>query len=558
MRLIPPICLPFAIAFASACGGDGGTGPVVTAPCATPTPVVLEPGAMQILDAGRVTNCILLPGASTSREYLVVSYSGAGSETNAGTSTSYALSAGSGSALLASAGLPNVAAPWVDAVSQPNGFHERLRHAEAALAADPAHRLQEAWSRTPPPLLQVPIVGQRDSFNVCRNLTCTAFNRVGATVRVVGQSGVIYTDDANPVTSESLTDSDLNALSALFDDYLYPIDTTAFGRESDIDGDQRVAMLITVGVNELTSDCTNGRIIGYFYGADLITSATGSNRREVFYAFAPKASTASCSAVTRSIALRSLPPVLIHEMQHMISYNQRVRVRGGLAEDLWLNEGLSHFAEELGFRGIPDSRCTASSSCFSQFVSGDLSNAYSYLSNPEATHLVTPGDNSGPLAYRGAAWLFVRWLADHYSTDTLLGTQVTRNLVQSTRLGASNVAAIAALDFPTLVGEWQLANYLENLPGFPQTGRLRYRSWNLRSIYGANSPAIYPKPYPLTPDSTAAAYTRAGTLRGGSGRHVRFQLPAGSPDVTVQLRAGSGNGPPSQTAEPRIAVVRIK
>lgn len=555
MRLVRPSWLPtLTLGLLAACSGGGGTGPT-PAPCTTPTPVNLQPGGQLLLDAGRVSNCLALPGGTSAREYLLVAYSGAGSETTNGISASYSLTAGAeaSAGLVAPSAALNAPSPGD---GTPAAFHAALREAEARLAADPASRFREAWAG-PPVAAAIPVVGQRDSFNVCRNDTCTAFNRVGATVRFVGRHGAIYTDDANPVSGESLTDGDLASLGALFDDYLYPIDTTAFGQPSDINGDQRVAILITVGVNELTADCTNGRIIGYFYGADLLTSAAGTNRREVFYAFAPKPATTTCSAVTRSVALRSLAPVLIHEMQHMISFNQRVLVRGGGQEDTWLNEGLSHFAEELGFRGIPDNRCLGATGCFAQFLSGDLSNAYSYLNNPEATHLITPGNNSGPLAYRGASWLFVRWLADHFAADTLLGTEVTRGLVQTTRVGASNVSGLVAVDFPTLVGEWQLANYLENLGGFAQSGRLRYRSWNLRSLYAANSPALFAKPYPLTPDSTGGSYARNGTLRGGSGRHVRFKLAAGAAGVTVQL-TGSSGGAPSQAAEPRFAVVRIQ
>ena len=117
---------------------------------------------------------------------------------------------------------------------------------------------------------------------------------------------------------------------------------------------------------------------------------------------------------------------------------------------------------------------------------------------------------------------------------------------------------MAGVDFPTLVGEWQLANYLENLPGFAQVGRLRYRTWNFRSLYQANFPTLFAKPYPLTPDSTAGSYSRTGTLRGGSGRHVRYRLAAGAAGVTVQLTGSNGNGAPSSTAEPRFAVVRIR
>jgi hypothetical protein len=78
-------------------------------------------------------------------------------------------------------------------------------------------------------------------------------------------------------------------------------------------------------------------------------------------------------------------------------------------------------------------------------------------------------------------------------------------------------------------------------------------------MYGNNYPALFGKPYPLTPDSTAAYYLRNGTLRGGSGRHVRFQLPAGSTGVLVRLAASATNGGTlNPTALPRLAVVRIK
>ena len=59
------------------------------------------------------------------------------------------------------------------------------------------------------------------------------------------------------------------------------------------------------------------------------------------------------------------------------------------------------------------------------------------------------------------------------------------------------------------------------------------------------------------PDSSAGSYARNGMLRGGSGRHVRFKLPAGAAGVTVQL-TGSSGGAPTQSAEPRFAVVRIQ
>jgi hypothetical protein len=560
MRLLTSLVLGVPMALLVACGGSStGPSPSETL-CSAPTPVALSPGDYRIYNASTESACLRLPGGGAASEYLVVAYAGNGTESNNGSSSSYALQGDPAALTAAINGLPSLAelpgtAPFVR--GGPVEFHRRLRASEHALATSGVAQLLNAWSG-PPAALAVPVFGDRDSFSVCKVVACNSFVRVGATVRYVGPAGVIYLDDQLPAGAEALTQPDFDQLGTVFDQYLYPADTTAFGRESDINGDQRIAILITDAVNDLTPDCGTGRVIGYFFGNDLVASAAGSNRREVFFAMAPKPATTSCTAVSRTRELTSLPPTLIHEFQHMISYNQHVLIRGGADEDLWLNEGMSHLAEELGFRVTPDGSCPAATSCFSQFATGDLVNAYDYLNDPEATFLIAPRSGTGSIAERGAAWLFLRWAADHFASDTLLGTSLTRALSQTSLTGDVNVSNATGMVFSTLVGEWQLANYTENLPGFSQTGRLRYRTWDFRGVYSRNSPVIFAKPYPLTPDSTGGSYSRSGTLRGGTGRSVRFKLPAGSPGVTVRLAGSTAGARIGDAVLPRIAVVRIQ
>ena len=117
--------------------------------------------------------------------------------------------------------------------------------------------------------------------------------------------------------------------------------------------------------------------------------------------------------------------------------------------------------------------------------------------------------------------------------------------------------------FATLVPEWQLANYLENLPGFvPASPRLQYESWNFRATFeafNAQSPGSYPRPYPLVPDSTlTGAYSRQGTLRAGSGRHLRILQAAQASAVTLHLTDGSSQSIGSSSAAPRIGIARIR
>ena len=119
----------------------------------------------------------------------------------------------------------------------------------------------------------------------------------------------------------------------------------------------------------------------------------------------------------------------------MISFNQHRLVRGGSSEDTWLNEGLSHFAEELGARLLPPAEC-ASGSCFQDFLGmGNMPNAFAYLESTEDFFLIEPGSSNGSLEERGANWLFVRWLADHFATDSVLGTDLTRRLVATSSVG---------------------------------------------------------------------------------------------------------------------------
>ena len=547
--------LVIAVATAVLGCGEGGSGPSPAPLCTSPTRLELAVAESRIIDPIAEASCLGLPGGVEAREYLVVPYSGQGLEASAGVSGGYQLLAEPGSAATSQASAR--AALLSPLAHQRSGadFHHQLRLAEAALARGPLPALNQVASTRP--ARAVPAPGEEDQFRVCLNGSCSSTASVTATVRYVGEEGVIYLDNDVPTGAEQFTQADLDQLGALFDDYLHPIDTAAFGEVSDIDGDERIAILITPRVNDLSPDCSDGRVVGYFYGGDLLFSNPGSNQREVFFAFAPKPATATCNAVTRSSALRALPPVLIHELQHMISFNQHVLKRGQSDEAVWLNEGLSHFAEELAQRLIPDERCPEAPTCFSQFATGNVQNAYLFLEEPEETYLVAPSGAGPSISDRGAAWLFVRWLADHFGTGEL-GREVTRALLQRGTPGAPNVEGVTGQPFDRLVGEWLLANWLDNLEGFPQTGRTHYRNWNFRSLFLNNYPNVFSRPYPLIPDLATGDFGRVGTLRGGSGAYLRVLVPAGQDQIVVRLADDTGVVRISSHLKPRIAVVRIR
>jgi hypothetical protein len=554
--------VPCAVLVAAGCSDVSGPGgPAVV--CSDTSMRVLAVGQHEVIDASQDGACVRLPAASAGgAEHLYIPLATASNEADNGVSAPYRVTGGS--AVLAAA-TRTVASPLLSAFRGPprrEGFHDRLRSRERVLSERPGVALF-SQGRVTAGMELPPVLGDKGTFNVLRSTDdsvdgtkASDFVQSTATVRSVGARVAIFVDDSAP--AGGYTNADLDDVRTLFDEFLYPIDTAAFGRESDIDGNGVVAVLLTQRVNALSPDCNStGRVIlGYFFGADLLPQSTGnpgSNEAEVFYGLVPDPSNPSCD-ITQAFARQHLPSTFIHEFQHMISFNQHALVRGGTSEDTWLNEGLSHFAEELGGRQVPDVECPTGS-CFSEFLAaGNLNNAFEYLASPEDFFLIEPGNSTGRLEERGANWLFVRWLVDHFAAEPILGKDLTLRLVGTNQTGGANVEAQTGEDFSKLVGEWQLANYLDDLPGFAEsTGRLGYGSWNFRQE--ADAEAI---PYPLVPDSTNGVdYTHSGVLRAGSGRHIRVVQASGAAAVDLKLTSPTGATLSSLIA-PRIALVRVR
>jgi hypothetical protein len=546
-------------AFLAACGSgtEPGGNPL---DCATTSFTNLQVGDHIIIDAAQAA-CVRLPAAgSGGAEYIYAALATDGQETTNGETADYELqgSAPGGSAAVASVSRASLGGGRAPGVAE--AFHAMLRARERALS-EQKDVVQFDRGAVTSVAATKPSVGDQRTFDVCATTDCNTFVQSTATAKVVGNKVAIFLDDSVP--SGGYLQADLDKVGALFDSQLYPIDTTAFGRETDLDNNSVVIVLLTPKVNALTPDCnsTGSVILGYFFGLDLLPSQQHSNDGEVFYGLVPDPGNSSCD-ISKAFATNFLPPTFIHEFQHMISFGQHVVMRQGSSELTWLNEGLSHFAEELGGRLIPDAECQpAFTSCRSQFLSGDVENAYDYLNDTESSFLIEPGNSTGTLAERGANWLFVRWLADHFAATQPAATEFTRAIDQTNQVGVANVEAVTGANFSTLVGQWQLANYLDNLPGFtPLSDRLQYTSFDFRALYqSAFTQGVFPKPYPLTPDvAGSSTYSHNGTLRGGSGRHVDVVQPASSGEVTLLVTDANGTTVLPTSVKPRAVLARIR
>jgi hypothetical protein len=504
------------------------------------------------------SGCAVFPaaGAADSAEYLLVPQLATGVP---GRTSSFRLA---GDTIRPAPVAPAFSAASPTDVPPAEQFHRflRLGDQERWRGLDPRVDMKAALSPVAP--AGPPAFGSQRTFKVCAKLNCSSFDNVTATVRALRSNVAIYVDNTAPVGLDSAA---LDTLATLFETRLYPTDTAAFGRESDIDTNSVVMVLMTPTVNKLVTSaaCTaTGFVAGFFFGADIDPSFQNdsrSNKGEVFYSIvADPAGTLSCAHSTTSVQ-RIVPVTFIHEFQHMISFNQHVLVRGGSGEVLWLNEGFSHYAEELGGRtyapGSPE---------FDRFMIGDWYNAYQYLDST-GKHFLLPTSGIGSLAERGAAWLFVRYLVDQYAADTTVASwnTFTRQMLATSDVGATNIANRTGDTFTGVVTRWAMANWVSDLPAFVAPNQLKYRSWAFRTIYDSlqGDPQVgssFPKGFPLTPISSAGrAVNLSGTLRAGSGVYARALQAPSAPGFTLLFSTSTG-GPLDPTLVPRLNVIRIR
>ena len=548
------------MAWGTACSSS--TGPHFRPCTAADNPVTLAVNQYVSIDPAIDTGCMVFPASTGAAQYLVVPQLASGVP---GQITQFRLV---GDTILPAPAPSPEMPPELANLSPAERFHTYLRLGDE----------RRSWGLVPEqggpmPQLSVaagpPKMDSLRTFHVCAKTDCTRFDQVGARVRALKSKVAIYVDTLAP--AGGLDSLALDSIANLFDTRLYAIDTTAFGRESDIDSNTVVMVLMTNTVNKLVtaSECTkSGFVAGFFFGADLdpaFRNDSRSNKGEVFYSIvADPAGTLSCAHPVSDVQ-KFVPVTFIHEFQHMISFNQHVLLRGGSGELLWLNEGLSHYAEELGGRSYaatPDAvvaDCPASTvEC--RFYGGNLIDAYEYM-DTVTKHFLVPAAGIGSLAERGAAWLFVRYVVDKYSAGSTRANwdAFTRQLVGTSQTGAQNITAVSGVPFATTATQWVLAIYVTDRGGIPP--ELQFNSWNLHGVYAqlhGRAPDVFPKTYPLEPLLfVGRTVGLTGTMRSGSGIYLLLSQSASDGGFTLSFTGTNGLPIPSSFG-PRVNVMRMQ
>ncbi len=273
-------------------------------------------------------------------------------------------------------------------------------------------------------------VGDLVRVNVNGEDGCTNAIIRAARVEAIGGKSMILADTLNP--TGGFTTADYQRFAAKFDTLVYPIDEGAFGAPTDIDNNGRVGIIFTTAVNQLTPVGSTSYVGGFTFSRDLFPrvatsraqACATSNQGEYFYSLAPDPQgTINGNKRTAGFVDSVTIPVLAHELEHLINASRKLYINT-TADDFeakWLDEGLAHIAEELLFyreagvapRTNIDLTALRARAAVVRAFNGDmLGNAGRYRSYLSATPTSSPYASGDSLSTRGAAWNWLRYLAD--------------------------------------------------------------------------------------------------------------------------------------------------
>jgi hypothetical protein len=409
-------------------------------------------------------------------------------------------------------------------------------------------------------LAPVPVTGDPMTLNVNAKpqQACSNPDLRTGTVMAVTQFTVIVADNANP--GGGFSQADYTAIGQEFDALVQPVVTDNFGLPRDIDTNQgRSVVFYTRAVNEMTPANSDFVIGGFFHPRDLFPKVgpdpnsteddcATSNEAEMFYMLVPDPDGTVNGNVRLTADVRQgTVGVLGHEYQHLINASNRI-AQNAPPEDVWLNEGLSHVAEELLFyraSGLGPRQNITLSQLVSTPTIRNAVNAYQvdnlarlidYLEDPEVRSPYTADDALGT---RGATWQFLRYAADRNATAE---RTLWRNLANTRNVGAANVTAVFGGDFLSLVRDWATAQYADD--AVAQAPPIyRHPSWNYRSVIPALINQTNPPPFPLTTRTLVAGTPLSLSLKGGGAAYLRFGVASGTTGTITPT--SSGAAPPT-------------
>jgi hypothetical protein len=402
--------------------------------------------------------------------------------------------------------------------------------------------------------MTVPAVG--DFMDLNTNSACSGSPSVRrGQVKSVSQHLIVVGDTANP--AGGFTTAQYDSIALEFDTLVWGTDSANFGAPTDEDNNGRVVAFFTRAVNELSPPASSSVVLGFFASKDVfsndpISGCSNSNQGEYFYMLVPDPTGAVNSNVrTVSFVRGNTTGTMGHEFQHMINAFRRAYVTGASNfEQGFLNEGLSHVAEELIFyrasvglapRGnIVVSQLTTGPNAsrrvaaFNTYANQNYGRLRGWLQRPDTAGAFKQNQNS--LAVRGVIWAFLR-----YASDRVNGSDPAFwfSLVNSNLEGTANIQnAIGGANPNDWLRDFTAAMYNDDA-GYTVDAKYTQPSWSFRSLYTALNGS-----YQLAPRALANGTPLTLSPSAGGGTfYGRFSVAAGNYATVTTLNGGPINTP---------------
>ncbi|MEP7382319.1 MAG: Ig-like domain-containing protein [Gemmatimonadota bacterium] len=554
-------------------------------PCTTP--ITMRVGEVRSFTGGATVACVSLAPSTGNSDYVII---GANTRPTQDDLLAYSISTVTPAASIASSiaqastvtasalapGGPTQALVEERETAQVEALHERLRSYERAALTPIVHSValqhaQETFARLAPTALSaIAAIGDTLTIRVPNLNTgkdiCKDNIPVRAVVRAVSARATIIEDVNAPAAG--FTIADYNAIAAEFDNLIFPTDTSWFGAPTDINNDGRISILLTPEVNKLTPAGSTGFTAGFFFGSDLIKKSeypttnecrNQTNEQEIFYVLAPDP-TGQFNNVRTTVTVRQgTRGVIAHEFQHMINQGVRQYNPAVLAlETFWLNEGMSHLAEEVvgrAQRGYGDfDRLTyelvnpspSAANDYNAFFRQNLSRFQRWMARPDTSAPIS-ARNKDQLAPRGASWALLRYSIDQFSNGA--ARAFTKALAAGPQTDIANLLArVPGTQFDQIITGWLVANYASGLNISGLATRYDYLSWNIRDAMSNVNAGTFP----LLINQFPGTYTTQAL--SSSGNYFELSRSNSSAPVQVKLTNGSGGAITSDYAT--LAILR--
>lgn len=579
-RLVLPsfVAVAATLVLAACNGSSGPTPPPEPEGCLD---VNLLPGEDITVSDANVVDCIVLPAAAAGTAYEVMATSmsrtlafnpmelkigpvAAGAAAVAGPTGS------TGAAPLQGQSVDRTTAAWRSGQS---AWDQRIRELEAPL-------LPQIRSRAASPgagLFAVPAVGDTLDFGfscIRQEDFPNAPSSVTGIVRQVSARAVVVEDTTVP---GSFSEAEYAEIAANFDDPIYDSDVAYFGPPGDIDQNGgRVILLYAGGVNELSESYDEGFIAGFTCPLDL--GFPGGNDAEMFYLMVPDPggdlTPGAGDGITKEEVLRFTDNTVAHEFQHLIN----AQTGNGGAQDIWLNEGLSHLAEEVvgnALLGVDPGTNLGPEHLLSTpgqqevFRKWHLNNFYNlkqYLQAPTDTAALLNEEDpldANTFRMRGSAWMFLRYVLDRMENGTAGESAKTRALVQSSASDSRDaVSNVFGVDFNDLATDWAGMLVIEDRDDVTAGPDLELPSYQLRAIYehplwqSADPPGGY-RLIPLT-RALASSSNVDAELFTATGLYVTLSTGSAVGRTQLSLVNRTTGAPLADSVEPRLTIVRTR